>query len=138
MLINVYGTPSSSTRKVKQWFESRDIQYIYRDLREQPLTIKEIQHILSLTENGTEDILYVRSVIFKQLYLDIDNLSLQDLLRYIKKYPDLMRNPLIFDKQKLQIGFSEHDIRQFIPSEERRALLMDLFVINNNPQIEGV
>ena len=34
-----------------------------------PLTRKELQHILSLTENGTDDIISTRSKIFQKLIL---------------------------------------------------------------------
>lgn len=138
MLIHVYGTPSPSTRKAIKWFDSHDLPYKYRDMREYPLSVNDIQHIFALTESGTEDVISTRSKIYKQLNLDLDSLSLQELYRYIQDYPNLMRNPIMFNRQKLQVGFDEHNIRQFIPREERRNLLMDLFSINQDPQIEGV
>ena len=60
-----------------------------------PLTRKELQHILSLTENGTDDIISTRSKIFQKLNLDVESLSISELLRLIEENQSLLRRPII-------------------------------------------
>ena len=54
-----------------------------------PLSAPELQHILSLTENGTDDIISTRSKIFQKLNLDVESLSISELLRLIEENPSL-------------------------------------------------
>lgn len=51
-----------------------------------PLTRKELQHILSLTENGTDDIISTRSKIFQKLDIDVESISVSELLHLIEQY----------------------------------------------------
>jgi regulatory protein spx len=39
-----------------------------------PLTADELQQILSLTENGTDDLISTRSKVFQKLDIDLDEL----------------------------------------------------------------
>lgn len=137
MPIKIYGSTCKSTQKAREWFEKHNLAYMYRDIVEDPLTTNEMKKILSLTENGTEDVLSVRSNIYKQLDLDLANLSLHELFEYIDVHPDLLRKPIIFTKDKLQVGFND-TIRQFIPKEKRKNHLITLLSMNLSPQIEGV
>lgn len=138
MTVKIFGSTCLSTRKARKWFELHDIPFIYRDIMIHPLSVKEIQHILRLTEQGTEDIISTRSKVYKQLNLNIESLSLLELYKCIGKYPRLLRHPIIFNERKLQIGFDEQNIRQFIPRDERQKFLLRLFSIKRDPQIEGV
>ncbi|MEI3606948.1 transcriptional regulator Spx [Pseudogracilibacillus sp. SE30717A] len=139
MKIKVYGSSCASTRKSRRWFNAHNIPYIYRDIMRHPLSVDEIQHILRLTEAGTEEIISTRSKIYKELDLNLETLPLKKLYKLIQEFPRLVRHPLIFDDNKLQVGFDEHNIRQFIPREERKKLLFEsLFSFNQDPQIEGI
>ncbi|EEI69757.1 transcriptional regulator Spx domain protein, partial [Lentilactobacillus hilgardii ATCC 27305] len=42
------------------------------------------------------------------------------------KHPELIRRPLLFNDQQLQVGFSEDDIRSFLPRQVRRKHLKAL------------
>lgn len=93
-----------------------------------PLSASELQHILSLTENGTDDIISTRSKIFQKLDLDVEDLSILTLIKLIEKNPSLLRRPIILDGKRMQIGFNEDEIRAFLPrgyrKEELRAATM--------------
>ncbi|HLR70070.1 MAG TPA: transcriptional regulator Spx [Pseudogracilibacillus sp.] len=138
MTIKLYGSTCASTRKARRWFQTYNIPFIYRDIMRHPLSIGEMQHILRLTESGTEDIISKRSNISKQLNLDFESLPLQKLYEYIQEFPRLLRLPIIFDENKLQVGFDEHNIRQFIPRDQKKKLFKNLFTFQKNPHIEGV
>ena len=58
-------------KKQKKWFEKNDIPYLERNMSKKPLTIGELQSILRMTLDGTDDILY-RSKVFKKLDIKIE------------------------------------------------------------------
>lgn len=120
MTVTIYGSPCESFRKTKEWFEKHKIPFIERNIFKNPLTVHELQEVLALTVEGTDEIVATRSNIYKDLKLDFDNLSLLELLNLIEKHPGLLRNPIIIDNQKLVIGYNEDDIRKFLPRKMRK------------------
>ena len=47
----------------------------------------------------------------------------------IQENPRLLKRPLIFDEQRLLIGFNEDGIRAFIPPEVRRVELRERLIL---------
>jgi len=88
-----------------------------------PLTSDELQQILSLTENGTDDLISTRSKVFQKLDIDLDELSVRQLIELIELYPSLLRRPIILDEKRMQIGFNEDEIRAFLPRNYRKQEL---------------
>ena len=64
--------------------------------------------ILAFTENGTEDIISTRSKVFQKLDIDLDELSVSELIDLIAKNPGLLRRPIILDNKRMQIGFNDN------------------------------
>lgn len=120
MTVTIYGSPCESFRKTKEWFEKHKIPFIERNIFKNPLTVHELQEVLALTVEGTDEIIATRSNIYKDLKLDFDNLSLLELLNLIEKHPGLLRNPIMIDNKKLVIGYNEDDIRKFLPRKIRK------------------
>ncbi len=120
MQVTVYGSPSLSTRKAKEWLKNNGIAFVERDIKRHPITAEELQNILRLTESGTDEIIATRSKIYKDLNVDFDALSLGELLQLFQKYPGLLRNPIIIDDKRIQIGYNGDDIRQFLPRKTRK------------------
>lgn len=96
-----------------------------------PLSAPELQHILSLTENGTDDIISTRSKIFQKLDLDVEDLSISTLIKLIEENPSLLRRPIILDGKRMQIGFNEDEIRRFLPREVRALELRKVQALVN-------
>lgn len=119
MSVTIYGAACSSTRKAKQWFVKNGIEFEERNVIREPLTVNELQGILRMTVEGTDEIISTRSKIYKDLDLDIESLPLQELLEIIQKHPRLLRSPIMVDDKRLQVGYHEEDIRQFLPRKTR-------------------
>lgn len=119
MTVTIYGAACSSTRKAKQWFNKQHIHYVERNILKNPLTVSELQGILRMTVDGTDEIISTRSKIYKDLDLDIEALPLQELLELIHEHPRLLRSPIMVDEKRLQVGYHEDDIRQFLPRKTR-------------------
>lgn len=127
IMINLYVAQSSaSSRKTKEWLKTNQIPYKERNINSNPLGEKEIRRILSLTENGSEDIISTRSHIFSKLHLNMDKITVDQLIKLMVKYPDLLKRPIVFDDKRLVVGFNEEEIRCFLPRSVRKATLREL------------
>lgn len=126
-MITLYTSPScASCRKARTWLEENNIQYLEKNIFKESLTLNELKAILSLTENGTEEIISFRSQVFHNLDITIEDMVLGELLQLILENPGLIRRPILIDEKRLQIGFNEEDIRRFLPRDVRKLELKKL------------
>lgn len=123
-MLNLYTSPScTSCRKTRSWLQDHNIPYNERNIFSEPLNVEEVQQILRMTEEGTEEIISTRSKVFQELDVDLDDLPLNDLLELIQNNPGLLRRPIMLDDKRLQVGFNEDEIRRFLPREVRELEL---------------
>lgn len=119
-MITIYISPScSSCRKAKRWLEKYNLDYVEKNLFITPLSTREIKDILEKTENGTEDIISTRSKVIAENNIDLDSMSISQLIEFIQDNPSAIKRPIIIDGNKLQIGYNEEEIRMFIPRKLR-------------------
>ena len=124
IMINLYLSPScTSCRKARAWLDSYGVAYEEHNILTQPMTSDDLKAILSKTENGTEDIISTRSKVFQKLNVDVDDLTINQLLVLISEHPSLLRRPIIMDDKRMQIGFNEDEIRAFLPRSYRKQEL---------------
>lgn len=124
-MIKLYISPScTSCRQAKAWLTKHNLAFDERNILIQPLTKKEILNILRLTEDGTEEIISTRSKIFKKLNVNLDQLSIDQLLDLVVKHPSLLKRPIIMDNRRLQVGYNVEDIRRFLPRSVRKMELI--------------
>jgi regulatory protein spx len=125
-MLKLYTTPScTSCRKAKAWLENNHIDYIERKIMSDPITEQEIKSILLMTENGTDEILSTRSKAFIELKVNIDSLPLPELYKLILNNPTMLRQPIIQDEKRLQVGYNEEEIRSFLPRWVRTSLRIE-------------
>lgn len=82
--------------------------------------------VLHMTENGTEEIISTRSRTFQNLKINLDDLSIDQLIDLVEKNPSLLRRPIIMDDRRLQVGYNEDEIRRFLPRKVRRLELEEI------------
>ncbi|MCD8209234.1 MAG: Spx/MgsR family RNA polymerase-binding regulatory protein [Coprobacillus sp.] len=122
-MLKIYTTPScSSCKKVKQWLEEQGIPYVEKNIFASALNEKELTEILSLTENGTDDIISKRSRIIRENNIDIDSMSIKELIEFIKANPSVLKRPIILDDKKFQVGYNPDEITVFLSRAKRIAL----------------
>ncbi|MFC7686576.1 transcriptional regulator Spx [Ureibacillus sp. GCM10028918] len=120
MTVTIYTQSScSSSRKAIKWLKENEINFTEKRITSQPLTLAEFKNILRMTEDGTDEIIATNSNDFKNLNIDIDQLSIQDLYNIIQQYPRMLRSPILLDEKRIQVGYNEMDIRRFIPRKVR-------------------
>lgn len=121
-MIKLYFTKSSSTcRKAREWLINNKLPFQEINLNKATLSHKEIYHILSLTEAGTDDIISKRAASFQDIAYTFEDLSLTDAVSMIKQNISLLRIPLIVDESHIQVGFNEDDVRKFVPRPARKV-----------------
>ncbi|RLL45462.1 Spx/MgsR family RNA polymerase-binding regulatory protein [Oceanobacillus piezotolerans] len=125
MVILYVTAGCTSCKKAKSWFLEHDIPFIERNVSSDILTFKEFKEILRLSDDGTDDILSTNSKVFQSIDVDLEQLGLKELYRFILKKPTLLKFPIIHDEKHFLVGYNEHQIRRFIPRSIRNALLHD-------------
>ena len=119
-MIDLYLSPScTSCRKARAWLKGHHVDFVEHNILTQPLTAEDLRKILTKTENGTEDIISTRSKVFQKLAVDVDSLTVNELIDLVAEFPNLLRRPIITDERRLQIGFNEDEIRAFLPRSYR-------------------
>ena len=121
-MIKIYTSPScSSCRKVKKWFLEQNIPFIEKNIFVATLNEQELTDILMKSENGTEDIISTKSKIIKEGKVDIEDMTINELIKFIRSNPSILKRPIMVDDSKIQVGYNEEEIRVFIPHEQRVA-----------------
>ena len=121
-MIKIYTSPScSSCRKVKNWFKEEGIPFIEKNIFVSALNETELTDILIKSENGTEDIISTKSKIVKEQNIDIDSMTVKQLIAFIQANQSVLKRPIIVDDHRIQVGYNPDDIRSFIPHARRLA-----------------
>lgn len=121
-MIRIYTSPScSSCRKVKKWFEEENIPYIEKNIFVATLKEEELKDILAKSLNGTDDIISTKSKIVKEQGLDVNSMTVKELIAFIQKNPSVLKRPIIVDDHRIQVGYNPEEIRTFIPHARRVA-----------------
>ncbi|WP_215141149.1 Spx/MgsR family RNA polymerase-binding regulatory protein [Exiguobacterium qingdaonense] len=127
MTVKVFThTSCSSSRKTIDWLRDQKIPFIEKKLTDQGLSFGEFKEMLSLTENGTTDLLSVQKSVYKQAAEKLDEMSIRELYSFVSSNPHVLKSPIVFDHVRIQVGFSEKEIRTFIPRHDRIAELKRL------------
>lgn len=119
-MIVVYTSPGcASCRKVKQWLKERSIPFIEKNLFKTLLNDNEIKLLLMRSENGTDDIISKRSKIIQEQDIDLDNMTLNELVQFVKNNPSVLKRPIIVSDNNFQVGYDADEITAFLPRELR-------------------
>lgn len=125
-MIVLYGAPTCiSSKKARHWLKKHQLTFVELNIFSSELREETLIKILSLTNNGAEDLISKRSNCYKKLKLEasISQMRLANLISLLQAERKLIRQPLIFDEQNLCIGYNEEEIRVFLPKEIRRQEL---------------
>ena len=123
-MIKVYTSPScSSCRKVKKYFDDHGIPYEAKDIFSGKLRTEDIKEVIAKCENGTDDIISKRSKIVQENHIDFDEMTISQLIEFIKAHPSVLKRPIIVDDHRVQVGYNEEDILGFVPRARQLAEL---------------
>lgn len=126
-MIKIYTVAGcSSSQKAKKWLSENHVDFQEINLLTDDISKEDFLEILSLTENGTEELLSKRSRTYKGLGLDLERFSLNTMVTIMKENRSILRRPLILDDKRLQVGYNDDDIRKFLPRSVRQVKLKTL------------
>ena len=121
-MIKIYTSPScSSCRKVKKWFKEQEIPYVEKNIFAATLNENDLKEMLIKSENGTEDIISTKSKVVKESGVDLDKMTIKELIEFIRQNPSVLKRPIMVDDNKIQVGYNADEIRTFIPHARRIA-----------------
>jgi len=121
-------TSCNSSRKARQWLRDHDVQFEEQNVGKKAPTPAELKHILSLTENGLDDIISTRSRAYPEVAAQLPDMSFNETLKLLCERTQLLRKPIMVTENKVQIGFNDDEIRKFIPRHIRRLDFMQAMI----------
>ncbi len=122
-MIILYTSPGcASCRKAKQWLKDNQLPFVEKNIFTTMLKEDEIKYLLSRCENGTEDIISVRSKAFQQLDCDIDDLSVSRLVEIVKKSPSILKRPIMISEKNMVVGYDDDEITAMVPQALRKVV----------------
>ena len=123
-MIIFYTSPGcASCRKAKRWREDNRINFVEKNIFSNLLSESEIKYLLSRCENGTEDIISTRSKAFASIKGNIDDLSVNELTRFIQRNPSILKRPIMLSERSMVVGYDDDEITAMVPLERRRQEL---------------
>ncbi len=123
-MIVLYTSPGcASCRKVKKFLKENNLEFIEKNIITLPLNEIELRHLIQRSENGTSDIISTRSKIIRESDIDIDSMTLNELIRFIQTNPTVLRRPIIVSNRNFQVGYDEEEIEMFLPRKIREIAL---------------
>lgn len=122
-MVIIYTSPGcASCRKAKQWLKDNNIEFVEKNIFTSLLNEGEIKYILSRSENGTEDIISVRSKAFQTLKKPVDELTTTELVNLIQNNPSILKRPIMLSKKSLVVGYDDDEITTMIPTNLRKVV----------------
>lgn len=122
-MVIIYTSPGcASCRKAKQWLKDNQIEFVEKNIFSSLLNEDEIKYILARSENGTEDIISVRSNAFRNLDKDIDDLSTKELVSLIQQNPSILKRPILISKNSFVVGYDDDEITTMVPKALRNVI----------------
>ena len=121
-------TSCNSSRKARQWLRDHDLEFEEQNVGKKAPTTAELKHILSLTENGLDDIISTRSRAYPEVAAQLPDMSFNETLKLLCERTQLLRKPIMVTENKVQIGFNDDEIRKFIPRHIRRLDFMKAMI----------
>lgn len=122
-MVILYTSPGcASCRKAKQWLKDNQIEFKEKNIFTTLLKESEIKYLLSRCENGTQDIISVRSKAFQMLEKDIDDMSMNELVKLIQNNPSILKRPILLSEKSLVIGYDDDEITTMMPAQLRSVV----------------
>lgn len=119
-MIKIYVSPScSSCKKVKQWFTEQKIPFEEKNIFGTSLREEELKDILTKSENGTDEIISKRSKVIKEQKVDVDSMTISEMIAFIRENPSVLKRPIMVDDHRIQVGYNKEEITTFIPKARR-------------------
>ncbi|MBN8250397.1 Spx/MgsR family RNA polymerase-binding regulatory protein [Priestia flexa] len=115
-----YTYPScTSCRKTKKWLVKQEVNFNERHLFRETPTYEEMLELLSMTTEGIDEILAKRSQEYKNLDVDVESMTLSEVVHLLMEQPRLLRRPILTDGKKLVVGYNESALKNLVKKQKK-------------------
>lgn len=124
MILLYYRKRCTSSLKAIKWFKKYKLDIHIKTIGQ--ISREEIITALGSTDKGISELVKHPNHGSKEDACKIrlmKTMLLSEAIDYIKVNPDLLRSPIIIEKDKVLIGYNPDQIRMFLPKEYRRKFL---------------
>ena len=104
----------TSCRKTKKWLVNADVNFEERHLFRETPSYEELLSLLAMTTEGMDELLAKRSQEYKSLNIDVESLSLSEVVKLLIEQPRLLRRPILTDGKKLVVGYNESALKNLV------------------------
>lgn len=117
--VTFFTYPScTSCRKTKKWLAAHSVEVEERHLFRDTPTKAELLSLLSMTTDGLDELLAMRSSTFKSLNVDIEEMPLSDVVELLVQNPRLLRRPILTDGHSLVVGYNPEKLRSLTNNKQ--------------------
>ncbi|MFK4901010.1 ArsC/Spx/MgsR family protein [Lactococcus petauri] len=106
------------------WFEKYKIKIKIIDIND--ITKRDLITALSYTTNGTRDLVKQRNRVTNKsrnkLKL-LNEMNFNEGLCYLKSNTDILRSPIVLDKEKIVVGYNRDELRMFLSPEYKKCII---------------
>lgn len=114
ILFSVAGNKSYT--EVSKWLTNHDIPFIERRISTaSPLKSKELFNLLSISQNGFEDIIKrnITHIKINEKDVSIEDLTTNELVSIIINNPAIFKTPILTTSDKILTGFKINELEDF-------------------------
>lgn len=112
-MIRILSDPGCpNCQKTKKLLQMNNVNFESYNLQTEAMQRETLTTILQLVDD-IDEILTVGSPIYNELALNYDCLSPEELLSVLRKYPDLINRPILFDGDNLCVGYNPEKLEAF-------------------------
>lgn len=131
MTIQLYTLPANKgCRAVRNYLEDNNIKFKEQNMKNRPLTWKQFIKILSLCEDGVNEILATRSDAYnhvtKELEINLEELPLSELYYIVKKLPSIIKAPITVNDKTIAIGYKEDEMSMWNHRDVKTSTFSDV------------
>lgn len=115
MTMKLFVKPScNSSRKARAYLVGNGITHEYLRLHHEGIKEEDVKQILSLTDNGVEDI------VKKSEFEFFEDKTVNQFVQAVVEEPTILKTPIMVSSGKLVIGYNEEEIRLFMTREQKK------------------
>jgi regulatory protein spx len=127
-MIKLYAAAScSSCDKARDWLDRFGLAYEEVNIVRDELSDEDLFRILSMTDNGTDDIISHRCKAYFEVDVDFEKLCISEMFKVLRDNRSLLKRPILLDDKHIQIGYNEDELRKFIPRDVRLVEFKDAY-----------
>lgn len=113
MIKLLHNNSCSKSRGIFDYLNENHIEYELIDIVNEPLSALEIKTVLKKLGIDIQDLVRTNEKVFVENYEDKD-LSDDELLLLLEKYPELIQRPIVIKGSKAIIGRPLEKVKEFI------------------------